>query len=64
MTWEMMPAEILSKCIASFRGGGKHAHLYDFCYYGQRTHFSAFIWAPTWQEISFNGNKELSFKLY
>lgn len=40
--------EMISKCIASFRGGGKHPFVCEFCYYGQRMHFSVFIWTPTY----------------
>lgn len=37
----------MSKCIASFRGGGKRPLVYEFCY-GQRMYSSVFIWAPTY----------------
>lgn len=38
---------LMSKYIASFRGGGKYPLVWEFGY-GQRMHSSVFIWAPTY----------------
>lgn len=42
----------MSKCIASFRGGGIHPLLCEFCYYGQRMHSWFSFEHPNTQKIS------------